>query len=207
MGAVLMAFPATVPADRTIHTEDTQSYYVKNGRWLKHREKTVLDITGQGLDIGATGHVARHRITINSVFKMNGDGHILINMLDETNTWLPMTRWGNGAVQLISGADTWRSSNWKTSTNPTSRGYYLNWANGNDWRCQNNIYHTIELNIADYVNGCVVNWTLFGKSSLNRIMIVRGNTNVSIRSHHIRRIAFNTSATGFHSANHHLEII
>lgn len=204
---MLMAFPATVPADRTIHTEDTQSYYVKNGRWLKHREKTVLDMTGQGLDIGATGHVARHRITINSVFKMNGDGHILINMLDETNTWLPMTRWGNGAVQLISGADTWRSGNWKTSTNPTSRGYFLNWANGNDWRCQNNVYHTVDLNIADYVNGCVVNWTLFGKSSLNRIMIARGNTNVSIRSHHIRRIAFNTSATGFHSANHHLEII
>jgi len=204
---VLMAFPATVPADRTIHTEDTQSYYVKNGRWLKHREKTVLEATGEGINIGATGYVARHRITMNSVFKMDGTGHIHLNMMDETNTWLPMARWGNGAAQLISGADTWRSGNWKTNANPPALGYYLNWGAGNDWRCQDNLYHTAEVNIADYVTGCVVNWTLLGKSSLNRIMMVRGNVSVSIRSHHIRRIAFNNSAAGFHSANHHVEII
>ena len=203
-----MAFPATVPADYTIHTEDKQSYYVKNGRWLKHREKTVLDVNGTDVNIGTVGCVAKHRITMNSVFKMAAHGHIELNMMDETNAWLPMARWGNGAAQLISGTNSWRSGNWKANANPTSRGYYLTWANGNDWRCQDNLYHTVELNIVDYVNGCVVNWTLLGKSSLNRIMMVRGNTNVSIRSHHIRRIVFNSnSASGFHSANHHLEII
>ena len=51
-----MAFPATVPATGTIHTENRESYVVRSGRWEKYKTPTVA-LAGDG--VGDSGSTAR----------------------------------------------------------------------------------------------------------------------------------------------------
>lgn len=201
-----MTFPATVPANHTFHKEGNQFFHVKSGRWLRHRHVEVFEAGGQNVTIPGT---ARHRVTINSVFKTNGNGPIRFNMTDAADSWLPMSRWTEGAGQLMSGGSSWRSGDWKSLNVPTSAGYYLTWPAGTDWYCDDNTYCTSEINIVDTGIGgqSVVNWTLMGKKPGGTVFTTRGNVSIDVNVSWIRHIALNAGVSGFRVINHHLEVV
>lgn len=200
-----MTFPTAVPGNKTFHLEDTRNFRVKGGRWIRQRDKIILEASGSGVDFVTLGVMAKNRITINSIYKPDGNADLLFNLA--APGWLGMNSWVNGTAQLISGSDSRNNGDWKGLNNPGSGGYTLNWSSGGDWKFQDNMYHTSEINIVDYSTGLLVNWTLMGKSQTNRIWVVRGNVMVSARVHDITHLAFNHNAAGWHIAKHHIELL
>ena len=203
-----MAFPATIPANRTFHVEDKQLFHVKDSTWVRHRGKTVLEKTGSGgINLRTNGLVAQQRITINSVFKPTGDASLLFNVTDKDDNWLPMNRWYDGAIQLLSGNSSWRNGDWKAASNPTSAGYYLNWSPSNDWLFEDGTLHTTEINIVDCGDGSrsIVNWTAMGKGS-SGVWTMRGNASIDVHVHEIGLMAYSASS-GFSVVTHHVELI
>ena len=203
-----MAFPATVPADGTIHVEDKQPFSTKAGVWVRHRGKTVLEKSGSGgINLRTNDLVAQQRITINSVFKPKGDASLQFNVTDKDDNWLPMTRWYDGSIQLLSGNSSWRNGDWEAASNPSSGGYYLNWSLGNDWRFQDGTLHTTEINIVDCGDGSrsIVNWTAMGKGSAG-VWTVRGNASIDVHTREIGLIAYSASSA-FSVVTHHVELI
>ena len=158
-----MAFPGTVPANNTEHSEDNEDFLVQNGRWTRKPDGVYVDtyeISAGGLIWGRQPlqHPAHHMIRVRGEVRFPSVGDVAINLYDNTPAQLDlsgatcygMAEWGNGGIEQA------------------------NWQAWQDFSGNKGI----TLNVANATNHLKVNYTYEIECDIYRI----SNTETALRS-------------------------
>ena len=158
-----MAFPGTVPANNTEHSEDNEDFLVQNGRWTRKPDGVYVDTYTMAPGRTVWGrkplqHPAHHMIRVRGAVRFPNIGNVAINLYDNTPAQLDlsgatcygMAEWGNGGIEQA------------------------NWQAWQDFSGNKGI----TLNVANATNHLKVNYTYEIECDIYRI----SNTETALRS-------------------------